>query len=125
VGIGYAVGRGPLRLGWKGDVQQVAKLGRHLLWPMLFMLPGAILAQTSDEPPAARDTVEHALATFVRAFDDLDWTTFRECFSERPGMFHPAPPNVRRVDSQKILIKRGATCSKGFAKNRGEVLRPA
>jgi ketosteroid isomerase-like protein len=33
--------------------------------------------------------VQQFLASFVRAFDDLDWTKFRSCFDDDASVFYP------------------------------------
>ena len=50
---------------------------------------------------APRNSVEQALASFLTAFDNLDWPSFAACFSDDATVFHPALPNVRRTDSRK------------------------
>jgi len=71
-----------------------------LLFLYSFFFATVVHAQQNNanaaSPPGA---VEDALARFVTAFENLDWTTFRDCFSANPTMFHPASPNLRRVDS--------------------------
>jgi ketosteroid isomerase-like protein len=44
-------------------------------------------------------SVEEALSEFLTAFDNLDWQAFRTCFSSTATIFHPAAPNIRRIDS--------------------------
>lgn len=110
--------------GREGGVRQAATLGRWLLWLIIFLLPGLSLACAADEPPPVRDTVEHALSTFVRAFEDLDWKTFRECFSDRPSMFHPAAPNIRRVDSPEDFDKAWRGVFEGIRKESGRTSPP-
>jgi ketosteroid isomerase-like protein len=70
------------------------RLGRLLLLCLCIAATSTLLSQ--QEP---RDTLEHALSTFLSAFDNLDWPLFRSCFSDHPTMFHPAGPDFRRVDS--------------------------
>ena len=84
---------------WRMVCNKGPKLHWSLLWLAIFLLPGSSLARESDEPAPMRDTVQHALVIFVRAFDALDWKTFRDCFSDSPNLVHPAGPNVKRVDS--------------------------
>lgn len=43
--------------------------------------------------------MERALSRFVSAFENLDWERFRRCFTTNATVFHPAPPNIKRIDS--------------------------
>jgi hypothetical protein len=71
-----------------------------LLFLSSFLFATVVHAQQNNADAASRSgAVEDALARFVTAFENLDWTTFRDCFSANPTMFHPASPNLRRVDS--------------------------
>jgi hypothetical protein len=75
---------------------------RKSLWAVacmfaLFGMAAAPRRARGHEPP--RETVEQALSRFLTAFDNLDWPAFRACFNDRPTMFHPSPPNIRRVDT--------------------------
>ena len=63
----------------------------------LWLLVAVASIVHGQQPP--RDTVEHALSTFLSDFDNLDWPAFRSCFSDHPTMFHPAAPDLHRVDS--------------------------
>jgi ketosteroid isomerase-like protein len=53
----------------------------------VFLISCSLVAQT--EPTAAQPKVEDALANFVRAFDNLDWDTFRLAFSDDATVFYP------------------------------------
>jgi ketosteroid isomerase-like protein len=44
-------------------------------------------------------SIEEALSAFLTAFANLDWPAFRVCFSGTATIFHPAAPNIRRIDS--------------------------
>jgi ketosteroid isomerase-like protein len=50
-------------------------------------------------------TVEQALSRFLVAFDNLDWPAFRVCFAKDATMFHPASPNIKRIDSPEAFEK--------------------
>jgi hypothetical protein len=43
--------------------------------------------------------IEQALLVFVTAFDNLDWATFRTCFSNDASVFYPTPQIAKRIDS--------------------------
>ena len=67
---------------------------------LLFAITLTATAQTtkaSVRPP----TVEQAVTVFLTAFENLDWPVFRECFSRDATVFHPAAPNVKRIDSER------------------------
>jgi ketosteroid isomerase-like protein len=70
----------------------------------VLFLAGCFVASTSKaqvESPASpsSQSVEAAIARFVTAFENLDWANFRDCFSPQATIFHPAAPNIRRIDS--------------------------
>ena len=67
------------------------------------MMPAAIPAQPGR--PAETSTVEQALCAFLQAFDNLDWQAFQACFAPGVTMFHPAPPNIKRIDTQQAFEK--------------------
>ena len=54
--------------------------------------------RASDKDSVA---VAHSVATFVTAFNNFDWTTFRESFDEDASMFHPTWENARRIRGRK------------------------
>jgi ketosteroid isomerase-like protein len=61
---------------------------RYIASAFLFLLISTpLLAQTKPAP--ALSEVQHALANFVRAFDNLDWETFRLAFSDDATVFYP------------------------------------
>lgn len=55
-----------------------------ILWLLFCPL---LLAQ--PKPDRAQSEVRATLAKFVRAFDDLDWETFRLAFSDDATVFYP------------------------------------
>ena len=63
------------------------------------MLPAVGTAQERKSASADVATVEQALNRLVTAFENLDWQNFRSCFSEDATIFHPAAPNIRRIDT--------------------------
>ena len=70
-----------------------------LLMATLLSVPGWRWAQAANTPGVADREVEQALGVFLTAFDNLDWVAFRECFAPDASMFHPAAPNLKRIDS--------------------------
>ncbi len=56
-----------------------------------------VAAQPSQEDAEVRGL----MATFLKAFNDLDWPAFRRCWVDNPVLFHPSVaqnPSGRRVD---------------------------
>jgi hypothetical protein len=58
-----------------------------------------VLAQEGNGTKPKNGSIEEALSRFLTAFDNLDWPSFRSCFSSTATIFHPAVPNVKRIDS--------------------------
>jgi ketosteroid isomerase-like protein len=61
---------------------------RHIASAILFLLISPAL-QPQIRPTAAQSEVRDVLATFVQAFDDLDWEVFRSAFSDDATVFYP------------------------------------
>ena len=61
----------------------------------------------SDRARAApvEESLDDALNSFLRAFDNLDWSTFRGYFSRDATVFHPDSSHMRRVDSLEQFEK--------------------
>jgi ketosteroid isomerase-like protein len=81
---------------------------KYLLVGLLVLIATGTESATGQEksvsnPKAA--SVEEALSAFLTAFDNLDWPAFRASFSETATIFHPAPPNIRRIDSPEQFEK--------------------
>ena len=68
---------------------------------MLIALVPAFLPARGKPATQATAEIEQALTAFLTAFDNLDWPAFRECFAPDATMFHPAPPNLKRIDSPR------------------------
>jgi ketosteroid isomerase-like protein len=69
-----------------------------------FLLLAAAIAPSAAAPQKSlaglhADAIEEALSAFLTAFDNLDWPAFRACFADSATIFHPSPPNIRRIDS--------------------------
>jgi SnoaL-like domain len=73
---------------------------------------------------APRATVEQTLSTFLTAFDNLDWPAFRACFNDRPTMFHPSGPNIRRVDIPEEFDAAWKLVFERIRKNSGRTAPP-
>jgi ketosteroid isomerase-like protein len=52
---------------------------------LLFYIP----LSAHDKPQPAELAIQQALATFIRAFDNLDWESFRLAFDDNATVFYP------------------------------------
>jgi hypothetical protein len=96
-----------------------------LLFLSSFLFAAVVQAQQNSANAASRSgAVEDAMARFVTAFENLDWTTFRRCFSANPTMFHPASPNLRRVNSPIEFDKAWQGVFNRIKKNSGRTSPP-
>jgi ketosteroid isomerase-like protein len=59
----------------------------------------SVVAQEKTLANPKTASIDEALSAFLTAFDNLDWQAFRTCFSSTATIFHPAAPNIRRIDS--------------------------
>ena len=55
------------------------------------------------DPSALKSSVEKTLSAFLLAFDNLDWPAFRAFFAGNVTMFHPAAPNIKRIDTPQAF----------------------
>jgi ketosteroid isomerase-like protein len=78
--------------------------------------------KTAASPKTA--SIEEALSTFLTAFDNLDWQAFRTCFSGSATIFHPAAPNIRRIDSPDQFEKAWLGVFERIKKNSGRTSPP-
>lgn len=80
-------------------------------WTVVLLLAAALgpadkgNAQSLDASARGESEVKQALAAFLTTFDNLDWPAFREFFAADVTMFHPAPPNQKRIDSAEDFDK--------------------
>jgi ketosteroid isomerase-like protein len=85
------------------------QVGKRLATPFLLiaMVSVAPAAPAQNDPHAsdASAAIEQALSSFIVAFDNLDWPSFRTSFVPGATVFHPAPPNVKRIDSEQDFEK--------------------
>jgi ketosteroid isomerase-like protein len=91
-------------------------------WPALSNLhgygPQALEAEVSPED------IRDALARFIAAFENLDWAKFRPCFSNHATIFHPAPPNIKRIDSREEFDKAWLEVFERIKRNSGRTSPP-
>jgi ketosteroid isomerase-like protein len=69
-------------------------------------------------------SIEEALSAFLIAFDNLDWPSFRTCFSSTATIFHPAAPNIRRIDSLDEFEKAWLGVFERIKKSSGRTSPP-
>ena len=69
-------------------------------------------------------SIDEALSAFLKAFDNLDWQAFRTCFSSTPTIFHPAAPNIRRIDSPDQFEKAWRGVFERIKKSSGRTSPP-
>src|SRR5689334_5391493 len=63
------------------------------------MLLGNVQAQAVT---TVNSGVEEAMSRFLTAFNNLDWPSFRDCFSKSPTVFFPFPQVTRRVEGEEF-----------------------
>lgn len=68
---------------------------------------GIIRAHGEQTPDRAafKGNIEQVLSTFLLTFDNLDWPSFRVYFASDATIFHPATPNIKRIDSPEDFEK--------------------
>lgn len=66
---------------------------------VMLVLLKAGSAQKANAPSGRETEIRQTLAAFLTAFDNLDWPAFRAYFAPDVTMFHPAAPNVKRIDT--------------------------
>jgi hypothetical protein len=94
------------------------------LFLLVAMLPPVGLAQDRKSANAGRATVEQALSRLVTAFENLDWQNFRPCFSENATIFHPAAPDIKRIDTPEQFDKAWLAVFDRIKKNSGRTSPP-
>ena len=78
----------------------------------------------SAEASPQASNVEAALSKFVAAFENLDWAIFHGCFSANATIFHPAAPNIRRIDSPTEFDKAWLGVFERIKNNSGRTAPP-
>jgi hypothetical protein len=71
----------------------------------MLLLAGFVICGMGRAQSVPASTVEQALSRFLVAFNNLDWPAFRVCFAQDATMFHPASPNIKRIDSPEAFEK--------------------
>jgi ketosteroid isomerase-like protein len=100
------------------------KTRRSWLAGLLSSWPLAAALRDSQSASASGETVEQALARFIAAFDELDWERFRNCFSQNATIFHPAAPNIKRIDSSDQFDKAWRGVFDRIKRNSGRTSPP-
>jgi ketosteroid isomerase-like protein len=100
---------------------------KYLLVGFLVLTATTVDSATAQEKKSV-DTktasIEAALSMFLTAFDNLDWQAFRACFSDTATIFHPAAPNIRRIDSPDQFEKAWLGVFERIKKNSGRTSPP-
>jgi SnoaL-like domain len=90
----------------------------------LLVSTAAILeSKVAQENPGA-PSIDEALLVFLTAFDNLDWQAFRSCFSPTATIFHPAAPNIRRIDSPDSFVNAWLGVFERIKKSSGRTSPP-
>jgi ketosteroid isomerase-like protein len=84
----------------------------------------SVVAQEKTLANPKTASIEEAWSTFLTAFDNLDWQAFRNCFSSTPTIFHPAAPNIRRIDSPDQFEKAWLGVFERIKKSSGHTSPP-
>lgn len=85
---------------------------------------GSAVAQDKSSATPKTTSIEEALSTFLTAFNNLDWQAFRACFSDTATIFHPAAPNIRRIDSPEQFNTAWLGVFERIKKNSGRTSPP-
>jgi hypothetical protein len=92
------------------------------------VLTGAIVEsavaqeKTLANPKTA--SIDEALSAFLTAFDNLDWQSFRTCFSSTATILHIAAPNIMRIDSPDQFEKARRGVFERIKKSSGRTSPP-
>lgn len=89
-----------------------------------FLPMGSIGAQEQISSAASSQSIEGAVSRFVTAFENLDWPSFRDCFSANATIFHPSAPNIRRIDSPAEFDKAWLGVFERIKKSSGRTSPP-
>jgi ketosteroid isomerase-like protein len=84
----------------------------------------SVVAQEKTLASPKTASIEEAVSAFLTAFDNLDWQAFRTCFSRTPTIFHPAAPNIRRIDSPDQFEKAWLGVFERIKKSSGRTSPP-
>lgn len=102
------------------------KAGLRIVVIMITLLPLVvqIYAQSTEQSTQPTAEIEQALTVFLTAFDNLDWPAFRACFAPNASIFHPAPPNLKRIDSPQEFERAWLGVFARIKKNSGRNAPP-
>jgi ketosteroid isomerase-like protein len=97
------------------------RAGLSIVVMMITILPAVvqIYAQSTEQSTQPTAEIEQALTVFLAAFDNLDWPAFRACFAPDASIFHPAPPNLKRIDSPQEFERAWLDVFARIKKNSG------
>jgi ketosteroid isomerase-like protein len=79
---------------------------------------------SQDHVPSNQKAVEQTLSKFVTAFDNLDWPTFRACFSSDATVFYPVSQFAKRIDSAADFEKAWLAVFESLKKASGRTTPP-
>lgn len=80
--------------------------------------------QSVDAGQRAEAEIKQTLTAFLTSFENLNWPKFKAFFAPDVTMFHPAPPNGRRVDSPQEFEKAWLGVFERIRKNSGRDSAP-
>ena len=103
------------------DLKKYLVIGFSML-ALATMDPAVAQERMSANPNTA--SVEEALSASLTAFDDLDWQAFRACVNGTATIFHPAAPNIRRIDSPDQFEKAWLGVFERIKKSSGRAAPP-
>jgi ketosteroid isomerase-like protein len=84
----------------------------------------SVVAQEKTLANPKTASIDEALSAFLTAFDNLDWQAFRTCFGSTATIFHPAAPNIRRIDSPDQFEKAWRGVFERIKKSSGRTSPP-
>jgi inosine-uridine nucleoside N-ribohydrolase len=84
----------------------------------------SVTGTTNPGPSETSPTIGGSVSAFVAAFDNLDWPTFPARFSEKPTIFHPSAPNIRRIDTPGEFEKAWPGVFERIKKNSHRIVAP-
>jgi ketosteroid isomerase-like protein len=105
-------------------MKRTRRLASSAAFLLLILHAPVLRAQQEQAAKPRAGSVEEALSIFLRAFDNLDWPAFRECFSANATIFHPSAPNVRRIDAPEQFDKAWLGVFERIKKNSGRSAPP-
>jgi ketosteroid isomerase-like protein len=92
-------------------VKQIRTVKNRVRRPVILLIAAALgcagtgRPQSVDLSAGVDPGLKQTLASFLIAFDNLDWPSFRKFFAPDATVFHPAAPNLKRIDSPEEVEK--------------------